>query len=71
MVYPFVTKIPMLREYLIEKKVYVARYWGEVLDRDGVGNAEQRIVQSLVPLPIDQRYGKEDMQRVLTILTEK
>lgn len=71
MVYPFVTKIPMLREYLIEKKVYVARYWGEVLDRDGIGNVEQKIVESLVPLPIDQRYGKEDMQRILALLAEK
>ncbi len=70
MTYPFFTKDKMLREYLIGKNVYVARYWDDVLDRDSDCDTEKRIVEQLVPLPIDQRYCEEDMQKILKFLVK-
>lgn len=65
MVYPYWTDDPDLRQRLIARKVYVATYWSEVLRRDAASSAEKQLVTHLVPLPIDQRYGLDDMLFVL------
>jgi hypothetical protein len=65
MVYPYWTDDPDLRQRLIARKVYVATYWSEVLRRDAASSAEKQLVTHLVPLPIDQRYGLDDMRFVL------
>jgi len=70
MVYPFVSNEPKLKSYLIAQKIYVANYWKEVKERKGCSELEKKLVDQLVPLPIDQRYGAEDMNRVLSVLTE-
>ena len=68
MVYPFLVLIKGIREKLIENKVYVARYWPNVLewtDKDGI---EYLLACQMQPLPIDQRYGEEDMNRLIEIM---
>ena len=67
MVYPFVSKNIKLRESLISKKIYVATYWPEVNDRSGC-DIEKKITDTLVSLPIDQRYEEKDMNNILTVL---
>jgi hypothetical protein len=63
--YPFISDNNQLREHLIRNKVYVAKYWSEVLDRVTVNNNEKKLVNNIVSLPIDQRYGLEDMKRII------
>lgn len=58
MVYPYVTDDKTLRSRLIAQKVYVAKYWPEL---SAEANA---IAEKIVPLPIDQRYGAEEMQKL-------
>lgn len=65
MIYPYLTDQKVLREHLISNKVYVARYWPNVIDWAGEGSTESLITDQLVPIPIDQRYGKEEMIRIL------
>ena len=60
MVYPYVTDNPHLRERLIREKIYVALYW------PGVGNCGS-LPARILPLPIDQRYGEEDMRRIVEV----
>lgn len=57
MVYPYVTDDSGLRARLIQQKIYVATYWPGV---SNCGDLQERIL----PLPIDQRYGLEDMGRI-------
>ena len=57
MVYPYMTNDPHLRTRLIHDKIFVASYW------PGVGNSAS-LQERILPLPIDQRYGEEDMKRI-------
>ena len=70
MVYPFLAPIKGLREKLIENKVFVARYWSNVLDWTTEKDVEYLLAYQMQPLPIDQRYGEENMQRIIKIISE-
>ncbi|MBK8226868.1 MAG: hypothetical protein IPK70_06800 [Flavobacteriales bacterium] len=68
MVYPFLTEDRTLRERLLAHRIYSPRYWPGLLGPVEAGTAEQRLVDSIVHLPIDQRYGTEHMDRVLEVV---
>lgn len=65
MVYPYLAPIKDLREKLIENKVFVARYWPNVLEWTKIDDVEYLLTSQMQPLPIDQRYGEEDMNRII------
>lgn len=65
MVYPYLIPVKGLREKLIENKVFVARYWPNVLNWIHETDMEYDLVTLLVAIPIDQRYGQEDMKYIL------
>jgi len=69
-IYPFITNDVQLREKLIKNKIYIAKYWSEVLDRESISNVEIDFVNKLMPLPIDQRYDFDDMYRILKIIKD-
>lgn len=68
MVYPFMTDDESLRSRLIENKVFVARYWPNVLEWCSNEDIEYQLATRITPLPIDQRYGEEDMKRIINII---
>lgn len=68
MVYPFLPSVEGLREKLIENKVFVARYWPNVLDWTTKDDIEYLLAYQMQPLPIDQRYGEDDMKRIIEII---
>ena len=53
---------------LIANKVFVAKYWPNVDEWAGKDALETWMANYILPLPIDQRYGKEDMERIIQIL---
>lgn len=57
-----------VRRALQAQKVYVPLLWPEAAaaEHDPVGREYAR---NILPLPVDQRYGPEDMERMLAILT--
>ncbi len=65
MIYPLLVEDKELKHTLIRDKIYVATYWPEVLDRAGAGEVERTLTEQLVPLPLDQRYGKEELGRII------
>ena len=71
MVYPLWTDDKSLRQRLIENKIFVATYWPNVFDWCDVDSIEYRMAEHIIPLPIDQRYGEEDMQRIINIIKER
>lgn len=67
-VYPLMIDSESLRDKLISNKIYVAKYWNEVLDRAQVSEVEKDLVNKIIPLPIDQRYNIEDMKRIVDVI---
>ena len=65
MVYPYLTQDATLKKRLIANKIFVATYWPNVTNNNSF---EGVLKEQLIPLPIDQRYGKEDMKRVIEII---
>lgn len=68
MVYPFVTKSDRnLRKKLIENKIFVAKYWPNVHQLNSY-EMEYDLATRVVPLPCDQRYGEEEMNRIIKLI---
>ena len=68
MVYPFLASIKGLREKLIENKVFVARYWPNVLEWTTEKEIEYLLAYQMQPLPIDQRYDNRDLKRIIDVM---
>lgn len=69
MVYPFIGPANVdLRGKLIASKIFVARYWPNVLEWAKPDDLEYTLTARLIPLPIDQRYNKRDMDIIINIL---
>ena len=71
MVYPYLTPVKGLRERLIENKIFVARYWPNVLDWTLQNDLEYKLSNQMTPLPIDQRYDEVEINRIIEIITNK
>ena len=67
MVYPYLVSADGLREKLIANKVFVAMYWPNVLEWTRPNEIDYLLAAHVQPLPIDQRYGKIEMNRVINI----
>lgn len=67
MIYPFVYKSDTMREYLIDNKVFVPTWWRSVKNSNP-NDIENGFVDYLYPLPIDQRYTIDDMERIIEIV---
>lgn len=68
MVYPYLTKDGELKQKLIDKKIYVPTYWPNVLEWSKPNDWEYQLADRTVFIPIDQRYGQNDMQRIIEII---
>lgn len=71
MVYPFMTDDVTLRQRLIDNKIFVATYWPNIYDWCDEGDVEYALCQNILPLPIDQRYNKEDINRIISLINNK
>lgn len=69
MVYPFLLKSEMLRKKLIDNKIYVATYWNNKCPFRSE-SWEEYLAKYLIPLPIDQRYGINEMDTILGVCYE-
>jgi hypothetical protein len=59
--YPYLSNKKYLRNSLIENKIFTARYWPNVLNWVNVEALEYKFSEDIIHLPIDQRYGQEDL----------
>ena len=57
-----------LRQRFIANKVFVAKYWPNVDEWTEEDSVERWMTNHVLPLPIDQRYDKEDMNRIIEII---
>ena len=60
--YPlFIKTGKIVREVLQAKKIYIPTLWPEVLEICNTSEIEYDMASNILPLPVDQRYSKEDM----------
>jgi len=68
MVYPYLVPEKGLREKLIENKIFIARYWPNVLEWTTKDDLEYLLAYQMLPLPIDQRYSEEEMLNIIDLI---
>lgn len=69
MIFPYtIEEGQTLRKHLIQNKVFVAKYWPNVEAWVGENTTETWMANNTLPLPIDQRYGTEDMERIIRLI---
>lgn len=59
-----------LRKKLQENKIYVPTLWSTVFDVAGSDTIEYKMAKNILPLPIDQRYGIDDMNYMVDIIND-
>jgi len=68
MLYPYFSKRNKLRKKLIKNKIFVAKFWENVLGWCNSNSFEYKFVEMLIPLPIDQRYAKNEMLKIMEVM---
>ena len=68
MIYPYLTSDTTLREKLIENKIFVAKYWPNVLQWCNNNSLEYQFTENILPIPIDQRYSEKEMRLIVNII---
>ena len=54
-----------IRKKLQAEKIYIPTLWPTVFAVTTPESLEFQMAENILPLPIDQRYGKEDMQYMI------
>ncbi len=69
--YPFfVENGAQLRKRLIKKQIYIPVLWPFALNNTWPHDLEHVLAENILPLPIDQRYGQDDLEFVLQLIIE-
>ena len=68
MVYPYLTGNKALKPRLIAKRIFVPTYWPNVLEWCKPNDWEYQMADNTIFIPIDQRYGNEDLARIIKII---
>lgn len=70
MVYPYLVDDGAgKRKMLIENRVYTAMYWPNVLEWCAESELEYTLATNLLAIPVDQRYGEQEMAAIMEYLT--
>jgi len=70
MAYPLLVPHHGLKTRLIAEKIFVPTYWPNVFDWVSSDSDEFYLAEHLLALPIDHRYDRDDMNRIVDILKE-
>lgn len=60
-----------IRKKLQAKKIYIPTLWPDVFDICKENEIEFSMARNILPIPIDQRYGIEDMECIVSILEQE
>ena len=69
--YPFmIDGGAMLRKKLQEERIYIPTLWPTVFEVAEPDSLEYQMAKNILPLPIDQRYGSEEMEYMIKKINE-
>ena len=57
-----------IRNYLIANNIFIPKYWSGI---QKLSSVENNLAKNIIHIPIDQRYGLDYMERILTCLGER
>lgn len=64
--YPFMIENGVrLRKMLQADRIFIPTLWPAVFDVTGSDDLEYKMAENILPLPIDQRYGQEEMKVIV------
>lgn len=66
--YPLLSGIPGLRDELVDAGVALPLLWKEVIEACPPESAENEVARSLLPLPLDHRYGLREMDWLIRLI---
>lgn len=67
--YPFLcNNAQTIREIAARERIYIPRYWPDTLGPEYLNADEVNCIENILHLPIDQRYGVEDMDRISDLM---
>lgn len=70
--YPFLPSKKINLEELYKRNLFIPSYWSDTINRRIKGfDYEKYISNNLLPLPIDHRYGRKEMELMVEIVTSK
>lgn len=70
MVYPLVMEDDNLIERLFKAKHFQGHWWSYICDEQPEGSFEHWISRYVIPITIDQRYGREDLEFLAKVIFE-
>ncbi len=70
MFYPLVVENELLVDELTKRQIYTGRRWNSVLKEVKNDTIEGWLSHYMVPVPIDQRYGPSELDRVIGVIKE-
>lgn len=59
-----------IKQKLLKEKIYIPTLWPNVLDDVPNDWWEYRLANNILPLPVDQRYGQEEMDYVVSLINK-
>lgn len=69
--YPLlVNEAQRIREYAAKRFIYIPTLWPNVIEDSSAGKVARRYSANILPLPVDQRYDRQDMQRMIEVVRE-
>lgn len=69
--YPlYIKRGEYIRKQLLLKKIYIPTLWPEVIRNCQKDSLEYDMAQNILPLPCDQRYGREEMDYIIKSIIE-
>ena len=67
--YPLMPQMKIDRRLLHAEGIFVPTFWPELAKRKETGfDFERRLARDLLPLPLDHRYGPDDIGRVIEVV---
>lgn len=68
MAYPYIDcKRRSMRYVMQQERIFIPKFWPNVVSY-GHHDFEEMLAERILPLPIDQRYGAEDMERIIKMI---
>jgi hypothetical protein len=68
MIYPYWGQNKKLRQDLLDNRIYSPTYWPNVKEWCTDSTLEYKLAEEVVYIPIDHRYGSEDINRILNFI---
>ncbi|QIH09983.1 MULTISPECIES: hypothetical protein [unclassified Pseudomonas] len=66
--YPMLPAAPVPHSDLAKQRIFVARYWPDVITRTAPDSRERLLTERLLPLCCDQRYEESDLLRMINAI---